>query len=327
MNVFDQNNKLDITKLTRIPSKSKYFLKDTYFREVAYELSSCFGYDSVEVISKLSLVLVRPDAFVLRKASEAVERITNFGYKAIFFKSVNLSRFMIREIWRESYSQASIERVNVHERLFGLVEAIAIIFYNPSSTTQWPASVELSIRKGSTKQEKRNTVDLRALLGSPSRFLSLIHISDEPADVMRELGILFPSYKERKEIYSRINDLSTNHHAILNEKLKNVCREVEERTQYFRNCKNNKKVGEVDFQGYPIGCTAKELSIPTPDKQYNLEVLDNILKENKCECLAACWVSVVLAAGYISPYDEHAVPSEFEKFTKYWVDKSEKERV
>lgn len=38
---------------------------------------------------------------------------------------------------------------------------------------------------------QRRTGELRAIVGGPNRMLSGVHIPDEPADVVRELGILF----------------------------------------------------------------------------------------------------------------------------------------
>ncbi|MFC3982889.1 hypothetical protein [Streptosporangium jomthongense] len=54
-----------------------------------------------------------------------------------------------------------------------------------------PATVRLSGLKGSATLSDQRPGTLRHRLGQPNRVLSFLHVADEPADLVRELGLFF----------------------------------------------------------------------------------------------------------------------------------------
>jgi hypothetical protein len=57
--------------------------------------------------------------------------------------------------------------------------------------------VRLSELKGSASKPNGDGTRMRELLGMPNRLLNFVHIADEPADIIRELGIVFDAAERR----------------------------------------------------------------------------------------------------------------------------------
>ena len=68
-----------------------------------------------------------------------------------------------------------------------------------------PTTVRLTDRKGPTAPAQRMPGELRHLLGGSTYLLNLVHSTDEPADVVRELGIYLDAV-ERAEAIARSRD-------------------------------------------------------------------------------------------------------------------------
>ncbi|UOE95086.1 nucleoside-diphosphate kinase [Alkalihalobacillus sp. LMS39] len=312
-------NVLEVDQLTRVPAKKECFLRDPFFRESNYQYSQISKKNKVirgnDILYKTSLVIVRPDALILGKAIPALEIIIKLGFKPICFKAKKIDRLMLREIWRHSYSQASIDRILIHERIFSLSNSVVIFFLGPKNSIDYPASVDLSLRKGSAKKEKQKSTDLRSLLGSPSRYLSLIHISDEPADVIREMGILFNWSERDKLIYSLFENVEKEN--TYNDKIISTIKKLEKEVIERIKC-NNASCGEnqINKCGIPKGCPVKGNLNKT--NLLTVDMLDQEIAEMGCFCnYSRKWISAVLAGDRIKSIDPVAPPA-IDKFNKFW---------
>jgi hypothetical protein len=69
----------------------------------------------------------------------------------------------------------------------------------------WPASLRLAQRKGHSLPARRRPDDLRSVLRPPNQILNFVHVADEPADIVRELGIFFDR-RERRALLAALRD-------------------------------------------------------------------------------------------------------------------------
>jgi hypothetical protein len=74
---------------------------------------------------------------------------------------------------------------------------LLLLMTRPPDEQGVPASVRLADFKGSSDPAKVQPGQLRALLRPPNRVINFIHVADEPADVIRELGILLDRPQRR----------------------------------------------------------------------------------------------------------------------------------
>jgi hypothetical protein len=94
-----------------------------------------------------------------------------------------------RSMWAYQMTRASIGRLLVNDLILR-GEGIALLLRRTTEAPV-PAAVELSALKGPARMEEQRGDCLRRAIRQPNVIFSLIHAADEPADLVREIGILF----------------------------------------------------------------------------------------------------------------------------------------
>lgn len=183
------------TGLTHDPAKRRYHGTDSYFLE-AYEQLSALTPDPVRFAAEHALLLVKPDAIV----SRSVERITDWlcetGFRTVAASRLRMSRGAVRAMWHYQLNRATPQRSRLADTLCRASDSLVLLLQAPEGTGR-PATVELSIRKGPADPARRRPNQLRSRLGGFGFLLNLVHASDEPADLVRELGILLEDANRR----------------------------------------------------------------------------------------------------------------------------------
>ncbi|GGB60606.1 nucleoside-diphosphate kinase [Deinococcus soli (ex Cha et al. 2016)] len=286
--------------LTRVPWKKSEFFKDPYFREAFLTVQQAFADAALDHLQELTLVVFRPDALLLGKAHDIYKQILQRGYVPLAARTVRLNRNCIREIWRYSYYVASADRITLHERIFDLTEAVVVLFRGVSHPQ--PATVRLSLNKGSAKQEKQGGNAIRRTVGSPNRFLSLFHVSDEPIDVVRELGVLF-NWQDRL--------------AFLHGAQQNWDGTGAQRSTEAQLLAQQERCAPVGTPGFEAALSRRHLTLPAhfPALAFTDDLLHHQVPEP-----AHRWASVALASFLINPYDSQFQDTQYEKFDRYWKD-------
>ncbi|OHX40710.1 MULTISPECIES: nucleoside-diphosphate kinase [Cytobacillus] len=183
--------------------KNDYYIKDQYFN-LSQELgTSLMGSTFLEKISKFALVMIKPESFVYNKYFIALQEIQRHGFKPVYFIQKKLTRVECLELWRYQWSAASLLRTLISEKLMSYSESLIIIYEAPNNIEEF-ASTYLSKLKGPANESLRKEYHLRSILKPKNRMLNYIHISDEPIDVVREIGVLF-EWDQQIGIYSALN--------------------------------------------------------------------------------------------------------------------------
>lgn len=173
--------------LARVPEKRRLYEDDIHFRVGLADLTEAAGGDSVAVLRKLALLLVKPDGLAAGKAGLIIDFVMRHGFELVAYEAINFEPHHWRELWRYQLNTATLDRLAVNEIVLR-GRALLLLLRHPAAAP--PATVRLSALKGPSDVSRQAQGCLRRILGQPNRVLSLLHVADEPADLVRELALL-----------------------------------------------------------------------------------------------------------------------------------------
>lgn len=90
-----------------------------------------------------------------------------------------------------------------------------------TADNNYPLSVRLTEQKGAAKETLRSKYHLRSILKPLNIILNYVHTADEPADVIREIGILCGT-SELPNVYASILSGHIKPYSMILEKIKNT---------------------------------------------------------------------------------------------------------
>ncbi len=185
-----------IPPLTRNPLKSRLYDREPYFRESFGDLADRLGEGTVTTVLRHGLVVVKPDGNALGVTSTALDFYARHGFEPVDIRPVAFTHSVWQALWVYQVTQASIDRLLVNDLVL-VGDALALVMRD-TTDSPLPAAVRLSELKGPARMEEQDFDCLRRAIGQPDRIFSLVHSADEPADVVRELGILFRQGERRR---------------------------------------------------------------------------------------------------------------------------------
>jgi hypothetical protein len=181
--------------LTTDPDKSRYYAQDIYYRETVQQLE---GWDPAErrrLLQTHSYLLFKPEALVARKVEPALRYLAERGIEANFAAPLTFNRSMLRSLWWYQLNAAPLTIARACDLLINDWEMLLIGFVDtkadPDGGPLDSGARRLSDLKGSSRDIGKGLGLLRDELGCTTTCLNFIHAPDEPADVVREIGVLF----------------------------------------------------------------------------------------------------------------------------------------
>ncbi|MEU1513125.1 nucleoside-diphosphate kinase [Streptomyces sp. NPDC005811] len=197
---------LDWSTLTRSQTKSDLYARETYFREGLSDAEEVLGAEALAtVLLDTALLMVKPDGLAAGVLPPVLEYLTEHGFTPAAVREFRFQPFHWRELWRYQLTSATLDRLAVNELLLGVGPALFLLLRGGPGH-RLPGAVRLSTLKGSATLEAQKPGTLRSLLGQPNRVLSYVHVADEPADLLRELGLLFDASVRRELLESLRGD-------------------------------------------------------------------------------------------------------------------------
>ncbi|MEV7404919.1 nucleoside-diphosphate kinase [Streptomyces sp. NPDC091267] len=182
--------------LTRNPLKARLYSQETYFRESYADLSTRLGGDTAPALLRHALAVVKPDGWALGVAATVLDFFLEHGFEVVDVRPVTFSPAAWRTMWTYQMTQASLDRLMVNDLVIR-GQGVALLLRGPADDPL-PAAVRLSDLKGPARAEAQREDCLRRVISQPNRIFSLVHSADEPADLVRELGILFARSQRRE---------------------------------------------------------------------------------------------------------------------------------
>jgi nucleoside diphosphate kinase len=184
---------------TVLPDKVRCFNDEPFAREAMRDLSELAGdARALELLMTHGTMLVKAESVVLRAVERIEERIREAGFTPVVAQPLRLDRQAIRLLWLYVLNGATLDRLDLLDLFKPATTSILLICRDDRMETgSIPASVRLQRLKGPTMPHQREPGHLRYGLGPENRLLNFVHAADEPADGLRELGLLFDRPERR----------------------------------------------------------------------------------------------------------------------------------
>lgn len=183
----------DLGRLTDHPGKREWYRTDPLVREGWATLVGVLGEEAARrFAAETAIVWLRPDVAAAGAIGEVTGRITAAGFVAVGAAVVRLGRADVRALWWWQLRRATAERLLLLDAVVSLGPGLVALYRHPDGD----AARRLTRLKGGNEPAGRDPDSLRGVAGSPNRLLTMVHTSDDPADVVRELAVFF-AWRER----------------------------------------------------------------------------------------------------------------------------------
>jgi nucleoside diphosphate kinase len=173
------------------PGKLERYARDIAFREAWTDLAACWGDEAEEILSRRAFVLFKPETVLLRRLEEASAELERHGFAPVLWRLVRLDRNLVRGVWRYELAEAPLATLAAVDVVATAGVCLLVGLRDDRPEPDRYASARLASLKGPTRQEERRPGQIRFRLRSPAILLNFLHTPDEPADAVRELGVLF----------------------------------------------------------------------------------------------------------------------------------------
>lgn len=197
--------------LSASPLKRELFAVDTYFRETWDDIRDAWSEErAVAEARRLAFMVFKPDAIVGRRILPALDFLAEHGFRPASYATFRYTRHTIREAWRYQFNIASRQRIAIVDILLPTTDSLFVLLRDEAGDGRVSAAERLTDLKGSTKQAEQLPHHLRSRLRSTAPLLNFVHTSDEPADVVRELGVYF-DVPQRLKIIADVEGRADRH--------------------------------------------------------------------------------------------------------------------
>lgn len=176
--------------LTGMPDKASLYAVDMYFREGWEDLVVAAGDAAAALAFRHALVLVKPEALVSRKLDAVLAWLTTHGFSVVAHAPVAVCHRQVQALWRYEWNSAPRIRRDASAALFGASESCLLVVRS-TQNAHVPAAKQLG--------------DLRARFAHTTPLLDFVHLTDDAADLVRELAVLLPQ-AHRTAIHARMRD-------------------------------------------------------------------------------------------------------------------------
>lgn len=181
--------------LTTDEDRRRAYRDDVYFRESALRLGALEAAERDRLLMRSTFLVFKPEAVAGRRMGPALRYLSDRGFQVLGACRVAFDARTVRELWRYQLNAAPLPVV----RAVDLIVAAGDCVFTALRDTRGPvpggppAAVRLSDLKGSSGdlEADRGRGLLREALGCVTQCLNFVHAPDEPADLIRELGVLF----------------------------------------------------------------------------------------------------------------------------------------
>jgi hypothetical protein len=191
---FDQRfaERFSRSELTMLDDKAAAYAAEANYRETLYELARRFGSgDGLAcVLRRTGVGLFRPDAIAHHKVADTLAYFDGLGIRPVRAMRVDVTGHVVRDIWRYQLNVASGHRLRLLDLVFGASPSLLVLFNAGPGVPDVPCAVLMADCKGAADVHERQGWELRAFLRSPNRVEVYFHCCDEPADVVRDGGLL-----------------------------------------------------------------------------------------------------------------------------------------
>lgn len=185
--------------------KISLYNEDPYFFESLSYFSNKLDQESFNYfISKFASIIIKPESFFEGKGTEIVNYYKDNDFIPVYYKFLDINKYMLRAIWMYQLNAATLDRLNLLDEWSNQSKMLHILLLCTKDILT-PATVEVTNLRGSSNIDKHKPHELRSQLGQVIPMINYLHSADEPADMIRDIGILY-SKKDILNLISLINE-------------------------------------------------------------------------------------------------------------------------
>ena len=194
---------------TADPDRRRLYPDDIHFREMADRIGRLDPAARDRLLSDVSFVMFKPEAVAGRRIRTALDFLADQGFEVLGALPVQLDARAHRELWRYQLNAAPLAIIRTVDLI---LESGPSVFVGMVDRRRGSGSAEsgsvgedvtaarrLGDLKGSSRDRKNYGRSLRGVLDSTLLCLNFVHAPDEPADMIREVGVLFPGRRAREQ--------------------------------------------------------------------------------------------------------------------------------
>ena len=186
--------------------KNTLYKNEIPYRMVCNMIKMYWPHQYKEELRKYGLMLIKPEAIIMGKASEIFSILHSSGYELIYFVRKKIDALRTSEMWKFSWVNSSLEHILVNQKLFSTYDSLILILCLQSSNSK-SACQMLTDLKGSAFKSEREPHQIRWKIRPINYMLNYVHTSDDSNDFMREIGILL-DWEELLQVFKAI---ASNH--------------------------------------------------------------------------------------------------------------------
>ncbi|GAA0960665.1 AfsA-related hotdog domain-containing protein [Actinocorallia libanotica] len=184
--------------LSALPRKRALFAVDSYFRDGWDDLLAVVP-DPWPLLDRHATLLLKPDAVAGRRLEAALEWLLEQDAVIVAAEIVALDRHSARAMWWYQWNVATKERRDLVDALVRAGGSLLLVARLPEAPI--PATLRLSGLKGPADPARREPWQLRHRLDDDDLLVDFVHTADEPADLVREFGVLLDG-RDRRRVYA-----------------------------------------------------------------------------------------------------------------------------
>ncbi|WP_106399118.1 AfsA-related hotdog domain-containing protein [Actinocorallia populi] len=184
--------------LSALPRKRALFSVDGYFRDGWDDLLAVAS-DPWTLLDRHAMLLLTPAAVAGRRLEAALEWLLEQDAVVVAAEPVTLDRHSTRAMWWYRWNAATRRRRELTEALARAGDSLLLAVRLPEAPV--PATLRLNDLKGPADPARREPWQLRHRLDDGGSPVDLVHTADEPADLVREFGILLDR-RDRRRVYA-----------------------------------------------------------------------------------------------------------------------------
>ncbi|OSC74747.1 nucleoside-diphosphate kinase [Streptomyces sp. WA6-1-16] len=202
------------TPYTRDPVRRRTYPDDVYFRETAALLGRQETDCANRALLRSTFVMFKPDAIVGRRVEPALAFLARHGFRPLGALEAEVDARVCRELWRYQINAAPLAVIRAVDMILESGPPCLIVGLRDmrapekSGTT---AAERLAELKGSSKSRAARELSLREALGCELMCLNFVHAPDDPADLIREIGVL--TGRRREEAFAMLAAEAAPHRA------------------------------------------------------------------------------------------------------------------
>lgn len=184
-------------RLTASSRKAEVFQEDLYFRECWLDTQEVLAESGDAMLASTALLSFKCDGVAGRRMHRTLDFLADHGFAVIGVEPVRLNRHSMREVWRFNWHVYPVDRLNLMSVMHSASDSLLVVLRDTRYDGTVPGATRLADLKGAADPAKRKPHELRAVLEPPNSVINFVHVADEPADVVRELGIFLDRPQRR----------------------------------------------------------------------------------------------------------------------------------